>query len=697
MVQFRHAQREIQFKVVYYGPAMGGKTSNLEALHELSDPEGRTQVVSMKTSDDRTLFFDFLPFDLGEVQGYHIRLQVFTVPGQVQYNTTRKVVLAGSDAVIFVADSQREQGENNFISWENMKANFLANKMDLKDIPVVIQCNKQDLPGVMGPEEVLEKIRVEGHPVTLASAVTGEGVVETFLLSTQRTLSTFVERYRLSQKGVTPEKIAEGVARVFEPFLGKRRASAVRAEHGHLAKAPLAAQVAVRGLTEEEQLIAALESSTQLAEQYQDAQLLSRKYEERLREMTTLYEVGTAMAQVTTVRDALSRLPEVLSRFRKGWAVSSFRGDGDTLEPVATQGMDHDPLWAADIPGTGNLATGLFQRGSRVHLKELSKRFDRVQAHLPAGLCEAVGLTLGEGGQTLGRLIVYCSSPLAFGPEDDRFFTLLEQVAIPRLLTLDLMEQLSKSNDTLERKVIERTADLHSALDRLKDVDRLKHAFLNNISHEVKTPLTNIRSYTDLLLRYPEQRITKAEEYLRIVVEESVHLEDLLDDLLSYSRIKNPARGDSTDLSDLVKSAIDSLEMSASAKQISLQLQGAEDPVSYPMNGEDAQILFRQILDNAVKFSPEGSKVKVYFLDDPMKAIFAVRDYGPGIPMDQRDRLLEPFEQGISEVPNFKAAGLGVGLFLVREVVRKYGGTLHIENMEPGTNVMVELPKPDRE
>ena len=168
MVQFRHAQREIQFKIVYYGPALGGKTTNLEALHEIADPEGNTQLVSLKTAEDRTLFFDFLPFNLGEIQGYQIRYQVYTVPGQVNYNTTRKVVLAGTDAIIFVADSQPDRAQENYISWENMRANLLANKLDLAQTTVIIQCNKQDLPGILSPEQVLAAMRVEGVAHTLA-------------------------------------------------------------------------------------------------------------------------------------------------------------------------------------------------------------------------------------------------------------------------------------------------------------------------------------------------------------------------------------------------------------------------------------------------------------------------------------------------------------------------------------------------
>lgn len=695
MVQFRHTQREIQFKVVYYGPAMGGKTTNLEALNEISDPEGRTQVVSMKTSEDRTLFFDFLPFDLGEIQGYRIRLQVFTVPGQVHYNTTRKVVLAGADAIIFVADSQADQGENNFIAWENMKANLLANKMDLKEIPVVVQCNKQDLPGAQGCAEVLAGMRLADLPALGASALTGEGVAETFLLLTQRALAVFVEKYRLSQKGVTGERIAEGVARVFEPFLGKRRHTAPGPLPGTRTKAPLTTHAPLRGLSEEEQLIAALESSTQLAERYQEAQVLSRKYEDRLREMTALYEVGAALGQSRTVREALERLPEVLARFREGWSASSFLPAEGSLAPLAHSGFEVDPLWSAEIPGSGNLAQGLFERGPRVHLKDLPGRFERIQAKPPDGLAEAFGITLGESGRVAGYLIVYCGAGHAFGAEDDRFFTLFEQVAIPRFLTLDLMEQISLANAALERKVIERTADLNSALDGLREVDRLKYAFLNSVSHEIKTPLTNIRSYADILLRYPEQRGTHCEDYLCVVVREAIHLEDLLDDLLSFSRVKSPRTGLPSDLAELLRSSLDALAAPAGARGVQFQVQGPEDALPYPMNPEDALVLFRQVLDNAVKFSPEGGAVKIYLLDDPRKVIFAVRDHGPGIPKDRVEGLLEPFEQGAPDVPNYKTPGLGVGLFLVREVVRKYGGSIHIEDMEPGTNVMVELPKGD--
>lgn len=179
MVQFRHTQREIQFKVVYYGPALGGKTTNLEALHELSDPEGRTQVVSMKTSEDRTLFFDFLPMELGTILGMKLRVQLYTVPGQVFYDATRRIVLRGSDGVVFVADSQKLMMDANWESLENMKKNLVLNNMNPDILPLVFQYNKRDLPNLATPEELDQALNWRGVPHFEAVATVGKGVNET--------------------------------------------------------------------------------------------------------------------------------------------------------------------------------------------------------------------------------------------------------------------------------------------------------------------------------------------------------------------------------------------------------------------------------------------------------------------------------------------------------------------------------------
>lgn len=690
MVQFRHTQREIQFKVVYYGPALGGKTTNLEALHELTDPEGVTQLVSLKTAEDRTLFFDFLPFDVGEIQGYHIRFQVYTVPGQVHYNTTRKVVMAGADAVIFVADSQPDRAQENFISWENMKANLLANKMDIGQTTIILQCNKRDLPGALPPEEILAAMKVEGVPVTLASALSGEGVVETFMICVERSLMLFSERFKLDQKGATPERLSAGVRQVFTPFMERRR----QGYQPQDSRVSVAAELPVHSLSEEEQLVAALQSSTQLAEEYQEQHLLSRMYQARLLEMTVLYEIGRGLAESSETEEALILTARKLLEARPGWKVSVFSPRAGNPVLIECVGQSSDPLWEADAPGAGNLALSLLQRNERMRLDNLQVRLQELKASPPPDLGEAMALPLGPPDAPSGYFIVYSPPEQPFSKEEDRFLSLLEQLVTPRLTTLGLVQELADANERLEVKVMDRTADLRLALTQLTELDQLKRAFLNNVSHEMKTPLTNIRSYADLLKRYPQQREKNLDEYLGIIHGETVHLETMVNDLLSYTKVKEPTRGEFCDLVAVLEDVLQAAAPKAEERHVTVQVQRAQDTMFYEINREDAVVLFRQIMDNAIQFSPEGVKVKVYLLEDPKKVIFAARDYGPGFPKDQQDRLLEPMEPDKPQVPSYKTPGLGMGLFLVKEVLAKYGGVIAIENMEPGSNVLVELPRP---
>ncbi len=688
MVLFRQAQREIQFKLVYYGCALGGKTTNIEALHEITDPGGKTELVSLKTAEDRTLFFDFLPFDIGEIEGYQIRLQVYTVPGQVRYNSTRKVVLTGADAIIFVADSQPERAKDNYIAWENMKANLLANRMDIRQIPIVIQCNKQDLPGALNHQPILAAMKIpESERETIAScALTGEGVISTFVRCTEQALWHFAEKYMLTEKGVTAKRLNRAVEEVFQPFASVLRAAVPTVPEPGPAELP-------EGLNEEEQLVAALESTTKLAEQFQETNALRHLYEERLEEMTVLHDIGLALAGIHAVDEGLAITAALLSEARPNWIVSAFRKDSDGPRPMVAHGVEGDPLWKAIAPGAGNLALGLLQDGKRKRLDNLQERLRRLKVSPLPDVGEALAVPLGPKDGASGFLIVYCPADKSFTKEEDSFFSLLEQVVSPRLQSIYLLEELAAANERLELKVTERTADLKAAFEELKELDQLKRAFLNNVSHEMKTPLTNIRSYADLLKSYPDQREEKADEYLAIVCEESVRLETLINDLLSFTRIKEPPKGESCDLGAVLEETLTILAPRIEEKRLKTKVQKNEDHLEYEINRDDAAVLFRQILGNAIKFSPDGMKLKIYLLNDPKKVVFAVRDYGPGFPEDQRERLLKSSGDGRFLLPSYKTTGLGMGLFLVREITAKYGGGLAIEDMEPGSNVLVEFPK----
>lgn len=179
MALINYASREIHCKLVFYGTGMGGKTTNLEYLHKQLSPTIRGEMVSLNTANERTLFFDFLPLDLGSVQGFKTKFSLYTVPGQVEYNASRRLVLNGADGLVFVADSSRAKLQENIDSKANMIENLASYGMVLGKIPWVMQYNKRDIPDAMPVEELEQHLNPERVPYFEAIAVTGQGVFAT--------------------------------------------------------------------------------------------------------------------------------------------------------------------------------------------------------------------------------------------------------------------------------------------------------------------------------------------------------------------------------------------------------------------------------------------------------------------------------------------------------------------------------------
>ena len=205
MVFFNYATMQMAAKIVYYGPGLCGKTTNLHHIYGKTSPQSRGEMVSLETETDRTLFFDLLPIDVGVIGGFKTRLQLYTVPGQVFYNTTRKLVLKGADGIVFVADSQRAMLDANADSFKNLRENLTEIGLQLDEIPLVIQMNKRDLPNVASRDEMLQKLDPERRFEHVeAAAVKGDGVFETLKLISKLTLRTLRRR----MMGEEPKKVA---------------------------------------------------------------------------------------------------------------------------------------------------------------------------------------------------------------------------------------------------------------------------------------------------------------------------------------------------------------------------------------------------------------------------------------------------------------------------------------------------------
>ncbi|MCP4679235.1 MAG: gliding-motility protein MglA [Deltaproteobacteria bacterium] len=174
-----YSSREINCKIVYYGPGLCGKTTNLQYIYNRTNPESKGKMISLATETERTLFFDFLPLSLGEIRGFKTRFHLYTVPGQVFYDASRKLILKGVDGVVYVADSQIERMEANLESLENLRYNLQEQGYDLDRLPYVVQYNKRDLPNVASTEELTSLLNPNKVPDFNAVATTGDGVFDT--------------------------------------------------------------------------------------------------------------------------------------------------------------------------------------------------------------------------------------------------------------------------------------------------------------------------------------------------------------------------------------------------------------------------------------------------------------------------------------------------------------------------------------
>lgn len=215
MPDFNPDDNKLALKVVFYGPALSGKTTNLMQLHTLLNPERKGELMVLETRDDRTLFFDMLPIGLRGSSGLDLRLKLYTVPGQVQHDSTRKAVLSRADGVVFVADSQPSQQDNNAIAFGNLEENLEKVGLDIDTLPMVVQFNKRDIPGVVPESELQERwAETPWSPLVMAAALHGDGVIDTFQTLLDRLYTVVDDEFRLADDhGISRQQFVERLSR----------------------------------------------------------------------------------------------------------------------------------------------------------------------------------------------------------------------------------------------------------------------------------------------------------------------------------------------------------------------------------------------------------------------------------------------------------------------------------------------------
>lgn len=211
-MEYDQNRQRLAIKLVYYGPAQSGKTTNLMRLHDLLAPDQRGEIMTLDTRNDRTLFFDLLPVGITGPSGLMVKFKLFTVPGQVAHDGTRKAVLSRADGVVFVADSQRTQSANNAESFDNLSENAGRVGLDFSDLPLVVQFNKRDLPNVLSESEIRSRWRHARWPLAFSSALNGEGVIDTFRELLRQIYPHLDARLRLDAQHGVSEALFVGAA-----------------------------------------------------------------------------------------------------------------------------------------------------------------------------------------------------------------------------------------------------------------------------------------------------------------------------------------------------------------------------------------------------------------------------------------------------------------------------------------------------
>jgi signal recognition particle receptor subunit beta len=433
VAQWSHADRTLFTKIVYYGPAFGGKTTNLEILHQITDPDSEHQLLSVQTADDRTLFFDLLPFDLGEILGFQVAMKIYAVPGQVRYETTRQVVLSGADAVVFVADSSRRREEQNRWSLQNLKMNMRANGLDPAKVPVLFQFNKQDLPDAAQPDLVAGWLGLKETAAGIAAvAIESRGVMDTFVAASKQMLSRLVDQAdERTRRDLEPERLEEQMDRAFRPYLARTAKVSDRA-------AGSAAEPIV--LEDRDLLNSSLQASVTLGERLCRESTRAVRFEreaDALRGLSeTLRKVGASFDRDEITDAGLDSAQQIL-----GAPVVSLvrRGAGGEIKLDRIHGAKRDPLLGSQV---GNkVVTRLVAAGRACVVNDLAEecgpRRKSALAELRAVACVPLETTphwlLAYAGEPDGsfdsddvRFLATLAGHLAVGLEKARLYEELE-------------------------------------------------------------------------------------------------------------------------------------------------------------------------------------------------------------------------------------------------------------------------------
>ncbi len=725
MVQFDNQYRQIKIKIVYYGPALGGKTTCLQHIHRVTDPQRRTKLYSLNTASDRTLFFDLLSLNLGRIRGYRLAMQLYTVPGQVQYNATRRAVLSGADGVVFVADSQTDQRAANRQSLDNLWENLAANGLARDTLPMVFQYNKRDLAPLLSIADLDGDLNPGGVPSFATIAIRGEGVMDGFAAISELTLTAVADKLGVAGNTQAVVRLKEQVRAALQPYVGADEAAA---EADRTVTVPVGSTHDSEPLGQETLVGEAVRANLGMTDLNARLDAVTRQLERMVQGLEGVTEFGTA---VTSDRD-----PEAVMRRLAGGARAVVDADAAAvllvpgsggLREVAVDGAARDPLLTArDEAGEPFAVTLLGGRQPVILARDLDGEHGSfaVVAVERAGYGSALAVPLIVRDRVTGMLTVYRrDGRVALGDDELRLASILASTAAVGHASAEAWSRLEDANRDLEREVEARTGDLRQSLAdvqrlnselteknrlledayaELADLDRVKNDLIARISHEMRSPVTSLVTAAKILERYREAPAEKSARFVSIIRAEADKLAEIVDSVVQASLLAtdpHPPTRQTVPVEELFRKVVAPLRDLAAAREVTLHLLTPGDLEAIPCDPATMEAALRAVVKNGIEFNRAGGDVRIELRRAEREGrawlVIRVVDSGVGIPEQDVARVFDTFWQG-GNVLTGGPRGVGLGLTIAKRVVEAHGGTIRVSSrVSEGTEITIALPADD--
>ncbi|MBN2430577.1 MAG: hypothetical protein JXQ27_03845 [Acidobacteria bacterium] len=740
MAQILHADKEIKLKIVYYGPALSGKTTNLIYIHQVLFPSQKVKLFSINTGDDRTLFFDLLPLELGRVSGYNLTLQLFTVPGQVRYDQTRRAVLNGADGVVFVADSNIDQDDANQESFDNLKINLAVNAIDFDTTPVILQYNKQDLKEIHSVAEMDRRFNKDKLPSFGANALAGVGVLQTLKQAITRVLENFNKEFPELSMTEIENKIDRSFDAVLDAY--QKRSQVVEKipdaetafaqtlkNHAH----NIQVMESRSDLDQEHFLDKAVETNIKLAELYHQLNDTSVQLQQKNRELTILGEINQAL----TGDFAPEKLPHMIFRSilmsfetANGVFLAAKTGAKELTEKYLS-GFNHDPLHNILTLYGDSVASQLFALGQPLMFNAFDyedvvipgKPVDQLAAQLRKFKIMAfMSLPIAAGKIRFGLLNIYQlvdeSSVLqAWNQEHLHFATrlgatltlALERTSLPRHApaapSVDTengdarqirrrLEALTAQNRDCQRRL----AKLETFFEPVLRMDVRRDLLLGNFMSEISKPISSILMAGKVLEKFGIHSEENLSRFLQVSRDESARLNHILEKFEGGTDKYFDAADFNTEVfavDDLLQPVQGVYLPKIEQKRLLWRQDIPDDLPRIRGDKEKFQFVLGQFVDNALQFTSTGHielKLQYNPVYNDRFLVLSVADSGVGIPKADLPKVFDRFFKGVRDTEG-SANRFGLGLAFCKEIIEFHRGRIWIKSEEGvSTTIYAEIP-----